>query len=649
MSSIITDIKTKLNSAWQSMPTSADVRWAGQRTVALIDNHFFGFSHYSQMFANGRQTAWRAFQEQQYQEFFYGSSRVVRGGIGLYNATTDIAERVSQTVAASPTLQACHSIVGIVSHIISWCDGMVASMRLSWMIQATDAEIEGLSEAQLQRRLGEEFPLADIQEFKRTGSQDILLRMRQQAKRNLYFRSFQVAMASLSITTFYTGAPIYARAAGALGKILFAQSLYERRYEHLNTALAILEKIPPGVKSAAQTVFINAPKKVIANIDWFFEFSDAFHAANEARKRGDWQEMAHGSLRIITNALFMAKIPGVILSNLNSFLNLLDKTASSGLLSYLSVVGIVLSVYSFFEGLVSSIRLAWMIRATDKQIEGFSAHQLNKRLGPSYKNDIQLFNKISQIPEEKRTDFDRMTLDKLLPDMRAQAKRKLVIRALQVTVAALSIAAIICTLAACPVAALVLSILAIGFMVTQLVLDGAWAENRGTFSLLNFLPITEQKDFEAMTKEELIKCLGEGFTDKIDRFKECVKQKNEIALMNLVPEMQEQAKRKQMMKILFIASVVGAIAGVVAVAVSAFPIAIALAVAAAILLALHLILDHAWAEKQGKFSPMSLLPSSLEQKIVPLFNAKQLREEEALKEQYPWLQEVLQSMNSSVQ
>ncbi len=250
MSSIITDIKTKLNSTWQTMPSAADIRWAGQRTIALIDNQFFGFAQNSETFANGQKKAWRAYQEQQYQELVYGTSRAVKGGIGLYGATIDIAARASQTVAASPALKACGSILGIFSHIISWCEGIVAEIRLTWMIQATDAEIQELSEAQLERRLGEEFPLEDIQKFKQTGSQDILLRIRQQVKKNIFYRSFQIAIASLAITAFYTGAPIYAFGAASLAKARFAYNLYSKRAEHLNTALSVWEKTPRPLKAS---------------------------------------------------------------------------------------------------------------------------------------------------------------------------------------------------------------------------------------------------------------------------------------------------------------------------------------------------------------------------------------------------------------
>ncbi len=345
----------------------------------------------------------------------------------------------------------------------------------------------------------------------------------------------------------------------------------------------------------------------------------------------------------------MAKIPCIFLTNLDTLFQLLDKTALAGLFSFLNVIGIIMSVYSFFEGLISSARLTWMIQATDKQIEGFSAHQLVKRLGRSYEKDIELFSEISQIPEEKRTDFDKMTLQQLLPDMRAQAKRKLCIHLLRVTVAALSIAAIICTFAACPIPAFALSFLALGLMALRVLLDRAWAENRGHFSLLNFMPVTEQKDFEAMSRDELIESLGEGFAGKIDLFKKYSAQKNEIGLMNIVPEMQEQAQRKTMVKWMFYAGCAGAIAGLAALAAGAFPVALGLAASAALLLMLKFILDRTWAEKQGEFSPLSILPNSAEQKIVQLFNAKQLREEEALKERYPWLQEALQSMNTSAQ
>lgn len=614
--------------------------WAFNQSVQGVKGYFKikKIPGHIQEMGRGLAISVDSYQKSEVQETIYGTSRVAIEGLDLFDTASNLATKVSQTVANSSWIQSCRSFTDLISTMLSLCDGFVASLRLSWMIQATDTEIAGLTQAQLQRRLGDAFPLADIEEFKRTNSQDILLRMRTQAKRNLYFRSFQVSIASLSLATTFTGIKHYKTAATVLANTLFAQHLYENRSYYAQLALDTAYAIPGHVKSVASAV-AKVAKTFITNIDWFFEFSVALQAAKEARKRGDWQEIIHASLRIITNTLQLFRIPGVILSNLNIYIDILDKIASSQLLSFLTGAGIGLSIYSFCEGTIASLRLAWMIFASDKEIEAFSEHQLSKRLGPSFEQDIALFNKITQIPESKRTAQDQMILEKLLPEMRAQAKRKLCIRLLQVTVAALSIAAFACTFAALPHIALPLSILAITLMAVQIIMDGAWAENRGHFSLLNFLPISEQKDFEAMAPEELANVAG---TNRADLFKLYVQQKNEIGLMNIVPEMQELAKRKTLTKMLFIGSVVGAVAGVVAVAIGAFPIAIGLAITAALLLALNFFLSRTWEAKEGEFSILALLPSGLEQKVSNLFYAKQLREEAALKEHYPWLQEVLQ-------
>ncbi|MBS0615549.1 MAG: hypothetical protein JSR58_03235 [Verrucomicrobia bacterium] len=635
-----------LQPTWAAMPSRAAIKdkttWAFQKAVQGFDG-YFGFSFHAQQMQTGLNTAQTAHQNGDHQETIYGGSRVAMGAIGLWDATSDIAQRASTVVANNPFIQAANSLTGIISNIMSLCDGLIASIRLSWMIKATDDEIKSLSEAQLQRRLGDDFPVADIDEFKRSGAVDILLRMRAKAKRNLFFRSMQVSIAALSLYATFTGAKIYATAASTLGNALFAHNLYENRSYYTQLVLDGISAIPDSIKNAALKV-AGVFKSIIVNIDWFFEFSVAFNAANEARKRGDWQEVFHASMRIITNTVLLARYPAMILSNLDTYLSILDKVASSNLLSFLSAAGMVLSVYSFFEGLITSARLAWMIRASDKEIASLSAHQLNKRLGASFKQDIELFTKISQIPENQRTTADQATLEKLLPEMRAQAKRKLCIRVLQVIIAALSIAAIICTLVALPYIALPLSILAIAFMIIQGVMDGAWAENRGQFSLLNFLPVTEQKDFEAMNREDLIKTLGENSTDKVDQFLDFVREKNELGIMNLLPEMQEQARRKYLIKLLFIGSIVGAIGGVVAVAIGAFPIALGLAGIAAVLLALKFFLDHTWAEKQGDFT---ILPQGLKDKIARVFNSERQHEEAVLKEHYPWLQAALQSSHKT--